>query len=434
MLTPLEPWIAHKIACEPDRPTPDRIEAYQLDRLNKTLALCRAHSTFYRTHLAGLPTQIDRLDDVRMLPFTTAQDLRRAPLGFVCVSQSDVQRVVTLQSSGTTAQPKRLFFSKEDQELTIDFFRVGMSTFTRQGDRALILLPAERAGSVGDLLAEGLKHLGAHAVRHGPVHDVAETLAALHHEQVNVVVGVPVQVLSLVRAPAALDFPQPRIDAVLLSTDHVPDAVVQAVRSAWKCEVYNHYGMTEMGLGGGVECDAHADYHLREADLLVEIIDPASGQPAADGEQGEIVVTTLTRHAMPLIRYRTGDLSRFIPEPCACGTVLRTLARVRERIDSFVTVGAEDRLSMADLDEILFGVEGVLDFEAGVALRKQQATLRIEIQAAGDENTVRESARAALDALPVVRGGQVALELTTTPRNLTLARGAGKRLIRRVAF
>ncbi len=429
-ITPLEPWTAHKIGCEPERPTPGRIEAYQLSRLRETLRLCRANSPFYRDRLAWLPSEIDGLDDLGLLPFTTAGDLRAAPLAFVCVSQSAVQRVVTLHSSGTTAPPKRLFFSQADQALTVDFFRAGMSTFTRPGDRVLILLPDERTGSVGDLLAGAIKRLGAHAIRHGPVRDVTETLAALHHEQVNIVVGVPVQLLGLVRAPQAADFTQPHIDAVLLSTDHVPDAVVRAIEAAWDCAVYNHYGMSEMGLGGGVECDAHRGYHLREADLLVEIVDPQTGQPVADGEVGEIVVTTLTREAMPLIRYRTGDLSRFVPGSCECGTVLRTLDLVRHRADGVFQLGAGHILSMADLDEALFAVDDVLDFDAALVVRDRRASLRVEVQIAGEGEAGQAALRAALMRIPALSSDQVSVTVSTTARSLGAARGTGKRLIR----
>jgi phenylacetate-CoA ligase len=180
--------------------------------------------------------------------------VRERPLALLCVSQSEIERVVTLDTSGTSGAPKRLYFTAADQELTRDFFHVGMSTFTAPGDRVLILLPCERPGSVGDLLSQALARLGATGIRHGLVTDVSQSLAALHDEQATSVVGVPVQVLALVRAAAAAQFPRPRLKSVLLTTDYVPPAITRAVESAWNCTVYNHYGMTEMGLGGGVEC------------------------------------------------------------------------------------------------------------------------------------------------------------------------------------
>lgn len=328
-LTPLQPWIAQKIGCRPNELTRNKIAAYQLQKLQETLAWCRARSPFYRRRLEGMPTTLATLDEWQAFPFTTADELRERPLCFLCVSQGEIARVVTLESSGASGLPKRLYFTAEDQELTRDFFRVGMSTFTAPGDRVLILLPCERPGSVGDLLDQALARLGATGIRHGLVTDAAEALATLHAEQATVVVGVPVQVLGLVRAAVASSFPRPHLKSVLLTMEHVPDAVVHAVEAAWGCTVYNHYGMTEMGLGGGVECGARQGYHLREADLYVEIVDPVSGELLPDGELGEIVFTTLTRRGMPLLRYRTGDISRFLPGPCACGALLRRLETVR---------------------------------------------------------------------------------------------------------
>ena len=116
---------------------------------------------------------------------------------------------------------------------------------------------------------------------------------------------------------------------MLLSADNVPDAISNELRRIWGCEVFTHYGMTEMGFGGGVECEARNGYHLREADLYIEIVDPETGRSVSQGDPGEVVFTTLTRRGMPLIRYRTGDVSRFVPGPCPCGTVLKTLARVK---------------------------------------------------------------------------------------------------------
>ena len=89
------------------------------------------------------------------------------------------------------------------------------------------------------------------------------------------------------------------------------------------------HGMTEMGLGGAAQCEAGLGYHLQEGDLYFEIVHPETGAALPDGALGEVVFTTLTRQGMPLVCYRTGDLSRFIPEPCPCGSVLRSMEIVR---------------------------------------------------------------------------------------------------------
>jgi len=386
--TPLEPWIYGKIngqAGEAGRLTRGMIESYQLQKLKTTIALAADRSPFYRRRLGRLePEKISSLKDMRDIPFTTPGDIAVNPMLMLCVSQSMINRVVTLSSSGTTGLPKRVFFTADDQELTRDFFRCGMSTLVGPGDRVLILLPGEVPGSVGHLLAEGLQRMDVLAVPHGIVRDTRATLEVMEREKVNSLVGIPTQVLALARyEPPGQKTHQFKIKNLLLSTDHLPLAVIDAIEESWGCRVYNHYGMTEMGLGGGLECEARSGCHLREADLYFEIINPVTGEPLPEGEEGEVVFTTLTREGMPLIRYRTGDLASFIPGPCPCGTVLKRLARVKDRIEGRIALPGGGYLSMSMLDEALFAVEGVLNFKAVIPTDNGPDRLSIEAQLAG---------------------------------------------------
>ncbi len=407
-ITPLDSWISHKIGFS-GKATRKAIEEYQLERLREMLELARSQSPFYRSHLNRAPGQLSSLEDLAQFPFTTPQDIRDDGLQFLCVSQDEIQRVVTLDTTGTTGQPKRIYFTKEDQELTLDFFHHGMATFTAPGDRVLILLPCERAGSVGDLLAIALQRLGAEPIRHGIVRDAAQTLEVMRSEKVDGLVGIPIQVLGLARHS-----PEIRLKSVLLSTDYVPDAVVRAVEQEWHCQVYNHYGMTEMGLGGGVECQAHRGYHVREADLYFEIVDPETGRPVAEGKTGEVVFTTLTRTGMPLIRYRTGDISRFIPGACPCGTCLKTMERIRARKTGRVALGAAESLTIADLDEALFSVDGVYDYDAGVSHEPGREILHLSVYATReDDPEMRKRIATSLETIPAVQQASAQHRLTS---------------------
>lgn len=137
--------------------------------------------------------------------------------------------------------------------------------------------------------------------------------------------------------------------------------------------------MTEMGLGGGVFCKALKGYHLREADMLFEIVDTKSGQPVEDGQYGEVVFTTLTRKAMPLIRCRTGDISRFINEACPCGTVLKRMDKIQYRMASSVLLSDGYVLTMSELEEILFDIDGLIDFDVILTLENNIDCLNIYI-------------------------------------------------------
>ena len=119
--------------------------------------------------------------------------------------------------------------------------------------------------------------------------------------------------------------------------------------------MFTHYGMTETGFGGGVECDALDGYHLREGDIFFEVVDHETGQPCPEGAIGEVVITTLTRQGMPLIRYMTGDISRILSQPCPCGSVLKRMDRVRGRWDGAVHLGSDIILTLSDMDDTCSG-------------------------------------------------------------------------------
>jgi len=425
-LTPIEPWTASQIGRAGQAITRANIEAYQLNQLRVTLRLAHDRSSFYRRRLGDTPLELASLADMARLPFTTADDIRDNPLQFLCVSQDDIQRVVTLDTSGTSGKPKRIYFTKSDQERIIEFFGVGMSTFTERGDRVLILLPGHTPGSIGDLLGLALAQLGAAAIQHGPVRDPAATLDVMRREQVSMIVGLPTHVLALVRQPGGADI---HLKSALLVSDHVPEAIRRAVEGAWDCTVFNHYGMTEMGLAGGVECEAHRGYHFREVDLYVEIVDPSSGAPLPDGEMGEVVFTTLMQAGMPLIRYRTGDVSRFIPGGCPCGTHLKTMERLTYRLSGRIPAG-DGFLTMADLDEALFSVEGVLDFSAALAHEDGGDVLRISVEtAAAGADALSAALREALTKIPTCQSDKLSIDMQVRTGNQSTVRNMGKRAI-----
>lgn len=364
-ITPLDSWIAGKIGIK--RLTSKSLAAFQLSQLKETIARAQNLSPFYRQHLANFrEICFKSLENLADYPFTTPTDLSEHASKMVCGSQSQISRVVTLATSGTTGSPKRVYFSKSDQEFTIDFFACGMSTLVGAGDKTLILLPGERPGSVGELLLQGLNRINAQPVAYGLASNTANAVQAMCQEQATCLVGIPVQILAMARYWEKWGKSSWSPRCALLSTDYLSTAIVGELKRIWNCEVYDHYGMTEMGLGGGLECSAHAGYHLREADLYFEIIDPASGNLIPDGEYGEVVFTTLSRQGMPLIRYRTGDISRFITEPCPCGSILRRLERIRCRKDGQVYLGNLGKVSMPDFDEILFPLPGVINFSVTV--------------------------------------------------------------------
>jgi len=429
-LTPLDCWSAQKIGLGPIRLNREALAAYQLQRFQETLRLVTASSGFYRDRL-GLTAvrSVGSLSDIAALPFTTAADLRQSGQQMLCVSQSSISRVVTLNTSGTSGEPKRIWFTEDDQDRTIDFFRAGMSTLVAPGDRVLVLLPCERPGSVGELLARALTSAGIVAISHGPVRSLAETLQAIRSNKVNSLVGIPVQVLALARYSVQEGLRPIKMKSILLSTDHAADSLIRAVERIWQCQVFDHYGMTEMGLGGGVECTAHNGYHLREADLYFEIIDPDSGQMLPAGCEGEVVFSTLTRMGMPLIRYRTGDFSRFLPEQCACGSVLKRLDRIGSRREAAIQLPDGTVLPLSLLDEAIFSIPGVIDFSVLVEETQQLMTVHVSLLTVGDKNNSVFAVRERIGSIGGVAASRLKIKVQATMCKGSLPPLSGKRIV-----
>ena len=406
-VSPLEQWTAGRLGV--DRLTREAIERWQVERLQEVVAWARARSPFYRDLYRDVPVRA--FGDLRgsaALPFVERVALRDRGQEFVCVSLGDIARVVTLPTSGSTGAPKRLWFTEEDLELTADHFRHGMRALVEPGDRVLVLMPGQTPGSVGALLREGLGRDGIEVDSYGFVDDCDSVADRILEFGAHCLVGVPGQIVRLARSEAGRRIGRGRVKSVLLSGDHVTPAMRAAIEQAWDCRVFEHYGSTEVGLGGAVQCQAHAGLHVREADLLFEVVDPLSGEPLPDGAEGELVVSTLTRRGMPLIRYRTGDLVRMAAEPCACGSALRCVQRVIGRKDDRAVLNGGGVLTIADLDEAVFGVESVLAFAALLERGTCGDRLTVQVDAGGRVPTglIAEIGRR-VGTLPALRGGGV---------------------------
>lgn len=340
--SPLDAWLASRLSLAGDAPRADDLAAWHLAALRRTIAHARDKSPFYRKKLAHLPGDFPgALADMAACPCTLPADLRRDHRPFLCVPLGEVEHMVTLATSGSTGPAKRLAFTAADLESTLDFFRHGMAAFTAPGDTVLIVLPAPR---VAELLSTALARFGARGAagsllaRQGtqgapsldPVTAFCRDMAMARPR---VLVAAPYQLARFAADPDACDAARGRLRAVLSSGEPLSPDLRRTVETRFGCAVFDHYGLTETGFGGGVECAAHAGYHLREADLYVEICCPVTSAPLPEGEPGEIVVTTLFRQAMPLVRYRTGDAAAMLPGPCPCGGPLRRLGPVAGRYD-----------------------------------------------------------------------------------------------------
>lgn len=352
-MNPLDRWLSFRLGSVP---TPEKFSDWRDKAVRAVVSHAASHSPFYAEKFHDISLDAEKLD-MGILPRTSQDELRTDADRFLCGSRDDVARIVTLNSSGTTGNPKRVFQSADDLEHTVSFFEYGMQLMVAAGDVVLILLPGGSRGGVGDLLVSALNRFGADGIVHGPVDDAEKTIELMQREHVTGLVGSPAHCNLLAVNWEAERLPKGQVKSALLCWDAVPEAVKNNVRNAFGCRTYCHWGMVETGLGGAVSCDEGTSMHLREADLYVEVADSDDGSPVPDGTAGEILVTTLSRRVMPLIRYQTGDLGVIDSSLCVCGTPLRRLRLVGERI-----ISRSGGIPFGALNEMLYATKGVGDF------------------------------------------------------------------------
>jgi phenylacetate-coenzyme A ligase PaaK-like adenylate-forming protein len=338
-----------------------------------------------------------------------------------------------LLTSGSTRKPKRVFFTEEDIELTVDFFAGGLPAVAVPGKAMMVMLPCRTPDGVGDLICRGLRRIRVTPIPYGLMENFDHAAQTLLETAAESIVGMPAQLIALTRYARAKGMPI-KLTSALLSADYVPETVVNELNSVG-IKTYKHYGMTEMGLGCAIDCDAHSGQHIREPDLILEIVDPQTAIPLPDGEWGEIVFTTLSRRGMPMIRYRTGDISRLLSGVCPCGSSLKRLDDVRDRINaslkiSGLTAGTCERLTMPDLDEALFALPQIMDFKAEASC----GVLRIEAATfSGMEPLEPDSVRSALNGLPALKDSDLQVEISISPKDEYTPMHKGKRVMKRPA-
>ena len=267
-------------------------------------------------------------------------------------------------TSGTTGAAKRVFYTEADCAHTVELFMAGLGELIFPGSVTMICFPFSGPHGLGELIAEAIERLGARPLRLGVGLSYGEFAAVLEKEKPDTFVGMPVQLLSLLRVCG-----RGSLQRALISGDACPDAVLSGCEAILQSRLFPHYGSREMALGGAITCPAHEGMHLRENHVIAEIVD-AQGRPLPPGETGELVITTIGMEAMPLIRYRTGDYTRVIPGRCPCGSEVLRLDTVRRK----------ETAELAALDEALFSLPFIADYRA----ERRNGRLHLQILTCGE--------------------------------------------------
>ncbi len=318
------------------------IHRLQVNRMRAAIRQA-GRSPFYRKlyeEMGITPERINSVEDVSLLPFTTKEDLRENfPYGFLAADKTDVVRLHS--SSGTTGNPTVIFHTRQDLDnwanlIARCLFMVGVrNTDVFQNICGYGLF----TGGLG--FQYGAEKLGALTVPAG-AGNTKRQIKLICDYGTSVIHTIPSYVMRLVSEMESMGIDPNRDTALrlmVIGAEPHTEEQRRRVEASAGIKAYNSYGLSEMcGPGVAFECECQNGLHIWEDSFLAEIIDPETLQPVEDGVLGELVITTLNRQANPLIRYRTRDLTRFLPEDCPCGRTHRLLDRIHGRSDDMFII------------------------------------------------------------------------------------------------
>jgi phenylacetate-CoA ligase len=332
---------------------------------------------FYRERLAGaLP---DGLEDLARLPFTGKSDLREHyPFGLLAVPASELRRVHA--SSGTKGKPTVVAYTAPDLEVWCEVMaRIMVAAGARPGH---LLLNAFGYGLFTGGLGfhQGAERIGMTVIPASSGNTTRQCLL-LRDLRPAGICGTPSFVLHVAETLAA-EGTKPAdlgLEYGMFGAEPWTEGIRRALESGLGCRAYDSYGLSEIvGPGVSGECEARDGLHVADDHFLPEIVDPATGEPLGPGRQGELVLTTLTKRGMPLIRYRTGDITTLTVDPCRCGRTSVRMARIVGRADDMLIIKGVN-VYPSEVEAALLGVEDLMPYYQLVVDRRETLA-RVHVQ------------------------------------------------------
>jgi phenylacetate-CoA ligase len=396
------------------------LHAYQDMLLRRQIVYTATNSPYYRTKFLELglkPQAIRRAADLPSLGFFTYPgELRADPFAFLAIPRNQI--VYAIPSSGTTGKSKIVFFSKQDWATIIGTVSVGLALMDVTSDDVgqILFAYGEASWPTGMIVQMGLERLGAFSLPAGNAVPIEQQIEMMRLFGATMLFSTPSYLYRLTEeARRSCDLRSLGVRLIRLGSEPWSEELRAHLQQAWGAQVYDAYGMIELGIAGAGECRALCGLHLSPY-VLVEVVDPQTGEPVARGDLGELVYTTLNRQATPLLRYRSGDLGRLLPdEPCPCGEVpTDRMSRIVGRTDDMIFLGTGENAFPAQFEAALLDVEGLMGFQIIIRKTGYQDLLHIRAEVAAPSgqmtHTIRERLYAKLAFLEhdIERSGAIA--------------------------
>lgn len=334
----------------------------QLENLKRTVERVYENVPFYRKRFDEIslkPSHIKTLKDIQLLPFTTKDDLRENyPYGLFTVPLSKIVRLHA--SSGTTGKPTVVGYTRHDMEIWTEVVaRMVTAAGVREYDIVQISFGYGLfTGAFG--LHQGLERVGATVI---PISsgNTEKQIMVMQDFGASVLVCTPSYALYMdeVASELGIDRKKIKLRLGLFGGEGSTVEMRREIERRWGLFATENYGLSEI-IGPGVsgECEYREGLHINEDHFYPEIIDPDTGEVLDEGEIGELVLTTITKEGMPLIRYRTRDITSLIYEPCKCGRINVRMTAVKGRTDDMLIIRGVN-VFPSQIESALMGIEGI---------------------------------------------------------------------------
>ena len=366
------------------------------EALQKLIERLYESSPFYQKKLKAfgvVPADIQSMEDFEKLPFSDKVELRNAyPLGLQAVPDEKIVRIHS--SSGTTGSPVIIPYTKKDvEDWALMFERCYRYAGMTNRDRIQIT-PGYGLWTAGIGFQAGAERLGAMAVPMGPG-NTQKQLKMMVDLQTTVIASTSSYALVLAEEVARQGLrDQIALKRGIIGSERWGDKMRQRIIDELGIEIFDIYGLTEVyGPGISIDCHHHCGMHYWDDYLYMEIIDPETLKPVPEGAYGELVITTLYKEGAPLLRYRTHDITRFIPGPCPCGSPYPRHDRIVGRTDDMVKVKAVN-IYPGQIDELLRDIPGVSsEYQAMIVNEEGKDTvyLRFETEEGVDAEGIEKA-------------------------------------------
>jgi len=378
----------------PRMKTDEELKAHQLERLKWTMAHAYNGSPTYKKRLddAGVqPGEIQSLDDLKHLPFTTSKDLQEGyPFPLLSVPFEKVVRIHA--SSGTTGKRKVLCYTAKDIDDWAHFFARCYEIAGLTSEDRVQIAVGYGVWTAGISFQMGCEAFGAMAIPAGPgnMDMQCEFLVDFQTTVMCCTASMGLLMAEEVNRRGIRD--KINLKKMIFGSERSSDAMRKRVGELLGLEqLFDIPGMTELyGPGTGLDCVHHTGIHYWADYYILEILDPETLKPVPEGETGEMVVTTLEKEGVPLIRYRTRDLTRMVPGKCPCGSILPRHDRLLGRSDDMIIFRAVN-IYPGQVDHVLSGVEGIGSEYQIILDRKEDGkdymTLKVEREQGVDSNS-----------------------------------------------